>query len=486
MPARVLIGRVARFKIVGNAASRDVQPEGSMRAGDYYVEVTPGHFALLAAYQGLKLQYPNMKESDLGERVQKLMESAKAEVEKQYFNRQKPFSSEERKELVDKLKKVKIDNPNLANNVNDEDLEKVGARLGDKLYGPPCPEELCNTGSYDAEDDPALLEKAKQTWNAITDAIGSLFGLHTENNNENNDYSVNLKEYAEAARFAYEPNDAELSNKYRSLTAKGWKAVNYYSDNNGFHATLLEKNLGNGKRQYIYTIRGTDDWIKDFKKDNLYIIKQKMPEQAATAEKYFVEKIMPMLGANDQITITGHSLGGVLAQILAAKHGLNAIAFDSPGMKEIINNHIPSAKIEGIKVINALPNAINSFGEHIVEPTWLNHEKMGVYYGTPGEFFLSWTLWQHSIDNINEGISENGEIKNLVSIPNNLESYKFFRENLICRQKNELGEYIVHGESVEQVANQYSIPVHRVEFISSYFNAEHDVEVRRFKIKEMK
>jgi hypothetical protein len=71
----------ARFKIVGNAASGDVQPEGSMRAGDYYVEVTPGHFALLAAYQGLKLQHPNMKETDLGERVQKLMASAKVNVE---------------------------------------------------------------------------------------------------------------------------------------------------------------------------------------------------------------------------------------------------------------------------------------------------------------------------------------------------------------------------------------------------------------------
>jgi hypothetical protein len=233
-----------------------------MRAGDYYVEVTPGHFALLAAYAGLKLQHPNMKESDLGERVQKLMESAKGLVEKQYFNRQKPFSSEERKELVDRLKKIKEANPGLANNVNDEDLEKVGAKLGDELYGPPCPEELCGTGSYDAEDDPALLEKAKQALNvlaeAVTGAIGAIGNFFGSNALSKDEYhslpAENRKEIDDTLRALKENREAGfLEGNLKPVAVKVDYYLNQYHDYEEsnpikakaalFTATMLAKGL---------------------------------------------------------------------------------------------------------------------------------------------------------------------------------------------------------------------------------------------------
>ena len=115
-----------------------------------------------------------------------------------------------------------------------------------------------------------------------------------------------------------------------------WLVLSQSSFNlNGFSAVLLQ-NRETGEK--VLTIRGTNDpmdWATDLVNIANFGTVLGMP-QYYSLEAYYAQLVSTgLLGANEQMTVTGHSLGGFLAQAFVARHDAvvsAAYTFNAPGM----------------------------------------------------------------------------------------------------------------------------------------------------------
>ena len=106
-----------------------------------------------------------------------------------------------------------------------------------------------------------------------------------------------------------------------------WLVLSQSSFNiNGFSAVLLQ-NRETGEK--VLTIRGTNDpmdWATDLVNIANFGTVLGMP-QYHSLEAYHAQLVSAgLLGANEQMTVTGHSLGGFLAQAFVARHPVNPTA----------------------------------------------------------------------------------------------------------------------------------------------------------------
>lgn len=87
---------------------------------------------------------------------------------------------------------------------------------------------------------------------------------------------------------------------------------------------------------------------------------------------YFAKSMQEKYGPSKNIVITGHSLGGGLAQLVGIELGREVISFESPGALAIANNLFSVDKMNTNKhLITAYvsgPNFFNTIGKQIVDP----------------------------------------------------------------------------------------------------------------------
>ena len=113
-----------------------------------------------------------------------------------------------------------------------------------------------------------------------------------------------------------------------------WKCILTSNSNEswGFHAEAYEKN---GKIILVY--RGTND-IMDIGGADRQMFLRQVPDQAKKALNFYyeVERYCKKYGIDpENITITGHSLGGSLAQIIAKITNRKAVTFNAYGIRDI-------------------------------------------------------------------------------------------------------------------------------------------------------
>ncbi len=108
---------------------------------------------------------------------------------------------------------------------------------------------------------------------------------------------------------------------------------------------------------------------------NIQIFNNEMPQQYKYALK-FAQHALDKLPAKYNITITGFSLGAVLADLISFKlssyyPNLHAITFENPGSLDLINKHFRADDL-GLSTVfksynSAVPNLVNIFGEQFGE-----------------------------------------------------------------------------------------------------------------------
>lgn len=137
----------------------------------------------------------------------------------------------------------------------------------------------------------------------------------------------------QAALYSYDVN----KNKIPS----GYKLVGISSHNNGFYACVLKKD-----NNIIIAYRGTnsDSWA-DLKNDISMGVKIK-PEQAKNALNLYDQ--IHYEYPNCSIELTGHSLGGSLAQIVGATRNIETVTFNAHGTRNFMGKN----KIYDDKIIN--------------------------------------------------------------------------------------------------------------------------------------
>lgn len=105
-----------------------------------------------------------------------------------------------------------------------------------------------------------------------------------------------------------------------------------------FSATLFQKN---GSADKILAIRGTESW-HDIVITDLQIGVFGLANQYASLQNFY-EQILAQLQPADTLTVTGHSLGGFLAQAFTLDHQSlvsHAYTYNSPGLGGILINPV--------------------------------------------------------------------------------------------------------------------------------------------------
>lgn len=140
------------------------------------------------------------------------------------------------------------------------------------------------------------------------------------------DTLLTTKDYLDLSTEAYD-NGLETSQQ----STEGWNIIGQsQNDQTGYAAVAYQAPDGS----IVIAHRGTDG-LKDLGSD-LSIGRQNLPAQFDDADN-FTQEIMSEFG--DEVVHTGHSLGGGLAQLVGHKYGTESIAFDPPGMVEVIENN---------------------------------------------------------------------------------------------------------------------------------------------------
>lgn len=245
-------------------------------------------------------------------------------------------------------------------------------------------------------------------------------------NSKNIMLKINTKEYIKFAGNSYKetsvgciPDGAQISNKFENRETgyfgvafeyKG-KIIVSHGGTEPTDITIQKPKISFGSSNLpsltginadMINIRdlGTDAKLGIDQIRTLFNSNAELPDQFYDADA-FTQKVNQYAKKNNlSVEHTGHSLGGALAQIVAAKYNQKATAFDPPVTSHIINSNFPDANT-GMFVTFKVKNSFVS--------TTLMHEHVGnVITIDPFDGFH--LIDEHYLESINMSFDKNGDI----------------------------------------------------------------------------
>ena len=176
------------------------------------------------------------------------------------------------------------------------------------------------------------------------------------------------------------------NNDYTFLESSAYK-----DSAEGFFGAVFEKD-----NNIVIAFRGTNNpfndpngesilkKIKQFSRDledDLFFALNRWGVSSKVMPQYkealdFSKAVQAKYGVNKEIIITGHSLGGGLAQLVGIELKHKVISFDSPGALSIARNLFSQDRINAHKSLivsyATAPNFFNTVGKPIVDPIQIN------------------------------------------------------------------------------------------------------------------
>lgn len=150
--------------------------------------------------------------------------------------------------------------------------------------------------------------------------------------------------------------------KDNSKPPAGYKVIDSVDNkNSGFHAEVLS----NGK-DIIIAYRGTDKLLEKDGKNDYAMARNRLPAQATDAIAVYDKVAMEYPGMD--ISVTGHSLGGSLGEIVSGIRGVFTATFNAYGVRDMFKSGIKLKENNVINYVNekdmfTMVNGQNHIGE---------------------------------------------------------------------------------------------------------------------------
>jgi Lipase (class 3) len=145
-----------------------------------------------------------------------------------------------------------------------------------------------------------------------------------------NAYNIFYRATKPLDKMAYMSNDV-----YHGCNSKhGFTCIGSYGDKTGFGANVYRD--GN---KVVVAIRGTDNFYNVLTD---YALGTGKADQSMIDAVKQVSDLITQIKASipdADISLTGHSLGGGIAQIVAAANGISADTFNAPGVAQVVENN---------------------------------------------------------------------------------------------------------------------------------------------------
>lgn len=131
-------------------------------------------------------------------------------------------------------------------------------------------------------------------------------------------------------------NLALAAYKHPPVKTDGWDPVRQFGSQqkHGFYAVLFRKDP-----MLVLAYRGTDDWQVDLIDDAAILLGWVSGQMGHARSALTVAKDVQSKMRGSKLCLTGHSLGGGLAALIAAQEDLPCVTFNAPGTKRSLTAH---------------------------------------------------------------------------------------------------------------------------------------------------
>ena len=160
---------------------------------------------------------------------------------------------------------------------------------------------------------------------------------------------------------------------------EGYKVIKSIDNKDtGFHAKVIAKD-----NDVIVAYRGTDNLLGIDGRNDIAMARKNIPAQATEAITVYdqVKQDYP----NSNITVTGHSLGGSLSQIVSSIRGCDAVTFNAYGTRDMFENTTSLKEENIVNYVNEMDgvtmvNGENHVGEIYSVPNIAQDSKPSLFY----------------------------------------------------------------------------------------------------------
>ncbi|TAK74463.1 MAG: hypothetical protein EPO11_06845 [Gammaproteobacteria bacterium] len=181
--------------------------------------------------------------------------------------------------------------------------------------------------------------------------------------------------------FSFDVYYANGSNEGPSLP-EGWERYAYCDDiSTGYYGVCYKHLESDGSYSIVFAHRGTEKTSPVDLYNDWEVFKSSVPDQYQSAQRFVYDAIdllkVTYNGATFRFYQTGHSLGGILADLVGADLKQPSSTYENPGSKTIIQNMIN----QGTLPSDSLDYASSAFYPHQSDSNIVNtcHEQASKY-----------------------------------------------------------------------------------------------------------